>query len=75
MGQKNKGDRVPIMARPLAPLAEAIKQTAKDAGLSYGDFLVTLAARELGMTEYAPKAEPPNRTQLAFEEEITTNAA
>lgn len=74
MGRPSKGHRVPIMAKPLAPLAEVIKQKADEAGLSYGEFMTALAADALGMPEYAP-LPATTHTQLNFPEEPATNAA
>ncbi|PVW03013.1 hypothetical protein DEA06_14730 [Microbacterium sp. Gd 4-13] len=55
MGRPRKGDRVPIAAKPERPLAEVIQRNATLLGLSYGDYLVYIAANALDMPEHAPQ--------------------
>ena len=51
-----KGGRDTILAKPPLEFGNVLKQRARDADLSYGDFMVLLAARALEMTEHAPQA-------------------
>ena len=60
MGRPRKGDdRVSIAAKPERPLAEVIQRNAVLLGMSYGDYMVAIAAIAHGMPQYAPK---PTRT-------------
>jgi hypothetical protein len=55
MGRPRKGDRVAIAAKPERPFAEVLQHNATLLGMSYGDYLVYLAATQLDMPEYAPQ--------------------
>jgi len=57
MGRPRKGDRVPIAAKPERPLAEVIQRNATLLGMSYGDYLVAIAAYAHNMPELAPKPQ------------------
>lgn len=59
MGRPRKGDRVSIMAKPERPLAEIVQRNATALGMSYGDYLVAIAAHALDMPELAPKPTHP----------------
>lgn len=51
-----KDGRDSILAKPPIAFGVELKQRAKEADLSYGDYMVMLAARALEMTEHAPQA-------------------
>lgn len=51
-----KDDHYSFTVRPPLPFGKLLKQRAKIADLSYGDYMVMLAARALEMTEHAPQA-------------------
>ena len=51
MGRPRKGDRVAIAAKPERPLAEVIQRNATLLHMSYGDYIVYLAAMQLRMPE------------------------
>ncbi len=53
-GRRHKGDRDAFLAQPARPLGDVIRQKAQEAGMTYGDYIVTIVARELGMPEYTP---------------------
>lgn len=55
MGRPRKGDRVAIAAKPERPLAEVIQRNATLLHMSYGDYIVYLAAMQLRMPEHAPQ--------------------
>ncbi len=55
MGRPRKGDRVAIAAKPERPLAEVIQRNAALLHMSYGDYIVYLAAMQLRMPEHAPQ--------------------
>lgn len=55
MGRPRKGDRVPIAAKPERQLAEVIQRNATLLGMSYGDYLVAIAAYAHNMPELAPQ--------------------
>lgn len=52
----SKDGRDSILAKPPLEFGQVLKQRAKVADLSYGDYMVMLAARALEMTEHAPQA-------------------
>jgi len=58
------------MTKPARPVGDAIRQNAEDLGMTYGDYIASILARELGMPEYAPVPPHPN----AEEPPITTVA-
>ena len=51
-----KDNHYSFSVRPPLPFGKVLKQRAKEANLSYGDYLVMLAAQALEMTEHAPQA-------------------
>tara|TARA_Y100000114_G_scaffold151597_1_gene168570 strand:+ start:188 stop:424 length:237 start_codon:yes stop_codon:yes gene_type:complete len=75
MARPYKGKRVPILAKPLEPLAEVIKRNADATGLSYGEYITALAAQQLGMPEYAPQPPRNRAEELDFPQEADTAAA
>lgn len=54
MARASKGDRWTIAAKPARPLADVIRKNADDLNMSYGDYLVSIAARALDMPECDP---------------------
>ena len=64
MGRPSKGERAAITAKPDLVLAEVIRRNATELDMSYGDYLVALAAHALGMSAHAPK---PGRALDALE--------
>jgi hypothetical protein len=70
-----KGERDAILAKPAIPFAVILKENAEKEGLTYGDYLVALAAQALDMPQFAPPARHPRADQLAFPEEANTAAA
>lgn len=55
MGRPSKGERDQITAKPAKPLGMVIRANADLLHMSYGDYLVHLAAHQLGMPELAPQ--------------------
>lgn len=53
-GRPSKGRRDAILAKPPVEFGAILKQNADAEGLSYGEYLVMLAADALGMPQYAP---------------------
>lgn len=66
-----KHGRDAIMCKPPVAFGRIIKRQAKAANLTYGDYMVMLAAQALGMTEHAPQASD----QLDFPKEARLTAA
>ena len=54
IGRPSKGDRDAFMTKPARPIGDAIRERAHAAGMSYGDYIADILARELGMPQYAP---------------------
>lgn len=54
-GRPSKGQRDSgILAKPQVNFGAIIRENADRLGYSYGDYLVLLAAQQLGMPQYAP---------------------
>lgn len=54
VGRPSKGVRDAITAKPPLPFGKILKKNATELGLTYGEYLVLLAAERLDMLEYAP---------------------
>lgn len=54
-GRPSKGDRDAFLVRPPRPIGNVIRQRANALGMSYSDFVSSVVARELGMTEHFPQ--------------------
>jgi len=79
-GRPSKGRRDAILAKPPVEFGAILKQNADAAGLSYGEYLVMLAADALGMPQYAPPRPRDRAAELPIPElntakEATTRAA
>ncbi|GGI42872.1 hypothetical protein GCM10010988_41210 [Cnuibacter physcomitrellae] len=74
-GRPNKGERDAILARPPVPFGAILKENADREGLSYGEYLVALAAQALGMPEYAPSQPRDRANELPLPQEATNQAA
>ncbi|MBM3714661.1 MAG: hypothetical protein FJW64_02820 [Actinobacteria bacterium] len=55
MGRPSKGDRVPITTKPIRPFADVIRENADKLHMSYGDYVLHLAAHAYGRPEWAPE--------------------
>lgn len=55
-GRKSKGDRQALLSRVPDPIAEAVRERAEERGMTVSDYIASLLAREVGMTELAPEA-------------------
>jgi len=66
-----KDGRDAIKCKPPVEFGRLLKRHAKEADLTYGDYMVMLAAQALGMTEHAPQASD----QLDFTKEARLTAA
>jgi hypothetical protein len=64
IGRPHKGDRDAFLTKPARPLGIAIREHADSAGMSYGDYIAAILARELGMPEYAPVPPGPRQEEL-----------
>lgn len=53
-GRPSKGDRDAFMTKPARPVGDAIRANAEELGVTYGDYIASILARELGMPEHAP---------------------
>lgn len=63
-GRPSKGDRDAFMTKPARPLGDMIRHNAEELGMTYGDYITSILARELGMPEYAPVPPPTNAQEL-----------
>lgn len=75
MSMPSKGERHAILAKPAVPFAEILKENADKQGLSYGDYLVALAAEALEMPQFAPKPRRRREDQLDMPREVDSAAA
>lgn len=64
MGRPSKGERDAITAKPSLPLGAIIKRNADELQMSYGDYMVAIAAHALGLPDEAPK---PGRSVEALD--------
>lgn len=63
-GRPSKGDRDAFMTKPARPVGDAIREHAEQLGMTYGDYIASILARELGMPEYAPVPPHVNDEEL-----------
>lgn len=75
MPRPYKGDRDAILAKPAVPFAAILKENAMKQGLTYGDYLVALAAEALGMPQFAPTPPRKRGDELDLPEEAPSAAA
>lgn len=76
VGRPSKGERDNITAKPPVDFAKILKENAKKAGLTYGEYLVQLAAERLDMLEFAPRPARDRANELTnFPEGADTVAA
>lgn len=64
MPQKHKGDRDTITVRTARPVGEHTRAEAERRGMFVGEYVSALLAREAGMPELAPMAEPREDQEL-----------
>ncbi|QJU56278.1 toxin-antitoxin system HicB family antitoxin (plasmid) [Herbiconiux sp. SALV-R1] len=55
-GRHGKGERTALISRVAPPLGEAVRVQAEERGMSVNDYVASVLAREVGMTELAPQA-------------------
>lgn len=55
-GRKSKGEREALHTRVDPLVSEAVRARAADRGMSLNDFVASVLAREVGMTNLAPQA-------------------
>jgi len=55
-GRQSKGDRQALISRVATPLGEAVREKAEARGMSVNDYIASVLAREVGMTELAPQS-------------------
>lgn len=75
MGRPSKGERDAILAKPPLAFGAILKQRADELGLSYGEYLVALAAQALDMPHFAPPLPRDRTSELDLPEEAATRAA
>ena len=74
-GRPSKGRRDAILAKPPVEFGAILKQNADAEGLSYGEYLVMLAADALGMPQYAPPLPRDRAAELPIPELNTAKEA
>lgn len=75
MAQISKGERDAILAKPPIEFGKILKRNAKASNLTYGEYLVLLAAERLDLPQYAPHPTPPKGTRSDVHEEAHAKAA
>ena len=64
MAQISKSERDAILAKPPLDFGKILKRNAKARGLSYGEYLVLLAAERLDLPQYAPHPSKGRRSDV-----------
>ena len=75
IGRPSKGERDAILAKPPVTFGAILKENADKEGLSYGDYLLLLAAEQLNMPQYAPKPPRDRAAELDIPREASSAAA
>ena len=55
-GRYSKGERLPLLTRVAPPVSEAVRERAESRGMSVNDFIASILAREVGLSEFAPES-------------------
>lgn len=55
-GRKSKGDRQSLISRVPSPIADAIRDRAEERGISLSEYVGSVLARDVGMSELVPQA-------------------
>lgn len=63
-GRPSKGDRDAFKVRPARLVGDRVRQLADDSGMSYGDFISAILAREVGLPDLAPKPNHADDEEL-----------
>jgi hypothetical protein len=63
-GRPSKGDRVVVYTRVPRPVGDAIRAISDKTGMAMSDVVAALAAKGLGMPEYAPEHVPDEQQEL-----------
>lgn len=63
-GRPSKGDRDAFKVRPARPVGDVVRAQADAAGMTYGDYISAILAREVGMPDLAPRAPHANDEEL-----------
>lgn len=76
-GRPSKGKRDSgILAKPPAEFGAILRENARRLNMSYGDYLVALAAERLNMPEFAPPSQRDRTSELdLFPKEVAHRAA
>ena len=75
-GRPSKGRRDAILAKPPVAFGTILKSNAEALDLSYGDYLVKLAAEALDLPEFAPAPPRDRNNELDLPlQEATARAA
>ena len=64
IGRPHKGDRDAFMTKPARPVGDALRARAKELGMTYGDYIAGVLARDLGLPEFAPQDPHANDEEL-----------
>lgn len=72
MGRPNKGQRDAILAKPPVAFGEILKRNAESQGLTYGEYMVALAAAQLNMPQFSPARSSENHLDFAQEARTRT---
>jgi hypothetical protein len=75
-GRPSKGKRDSgILAKPPVEFGVILRENARRLGMSYGDYLVALAAERLNMPEFAPRPQDHTSELDLFPKEVVHRAA
>ena len=55
-GRKSKGDRQPLLSRVPSPIADAVRDCAEERGMTLSDYIASVLARDVGLSELVPQA-------------------
>ena len=54
-GRKSKGDRQPLLTRVPSLIADAVRDCADERGMTLNDYIASVLARDVGLSELAPQ--------------------
>ena len=63
-GRKSKGDRQALISRIPDPIADAVRERADERGMSLSDYIASVLAREVGMSDLAPESAVHHQEEL-----------
>lgn len=65
MGRPSKGKRIPVTVRMPVPIKDALRELAREQGVSENDLVTAALAKQLGLPKLAPIKLPSQRVLRA----------